>query len=127
MKRICVLLLLLVLVLTGCTKTAEEAYLDIYDEYAAKLQEATPRLIAEFRTEAGNEADVILLLELSTKKTEELALISTEGMQKMAEIPLEYNGDYAAYDEWAAKLMQVYTDEAAKLDDVYRELVGGGQ
>lgn len=127
MKRMGVFLLLLVLMLAGCAKTAEEAYLDIYDEYAAKLQEATPRLIAEFRAEAGGETDVIRLAELSTKKTEELALISTEGMQKMAEIPLEYNGDYAAYDEWAAKLMQVYTDEAAKLNDVYMELAGGGQ
>jgi predicted small secreted protein len=127
MKRIIALLLLLVLLLAGCTKTAEEAYLDIYDEYTAKLQETTPQLIAEFRAAAGEETDIIRLSELSTKKTEELALISTEGMQKMAEIPAEYNGDYAAYDEWAAKLMQVYTDEAAKIEAVYMELAGGGQ
>ena len=127
MKRIMALLLLLVLLLAGCTKTAEEAYLDIYEEYTAKMQEATPRLIGEFRAAAGAERDIIRLSELSTAKTEELALISTEGMQKMAEIPLEYNGDYAAYDEWAAKLMDVYTAEAEKINAVYMELAGGGQ
>ena len=121
------LVLLLVLVLAGCTKTAEEAYLDIYEEYTAKMQEATPQLIAEFRAAAGAESDIIRLSELSTAKTEQLALISSEGMQKMAEIPLEYNGDYAAYDEWAAKLMDVYTAEAEKINAVYMELAGGGQ
>ncbi|MBO5797421.1 MAG: hypothetical protein J6R77_03625 [Clostridia bacterium] len=127
MKRVVALLLLLVLLLAGCTKTAEEAYLDIYEEYTAKMQEATPQLIAEFRAAAGAESDIIRLSELSTAKTEQLALISSEGMQKMAEIPLEYNGDYAAYDEWAAKLMDVYTAEAEKINAVYMELAGGGQ
>ena len=127
MKRVVALLLLLVLLLAGCTKTAEEAYLDIYEEYTAKMQEATPQLIAEFRAAAGAESDIIRLSELSTAKTEQLALISSEGMQKMAEIPLEYNGDYAAYDAWAAKLMDVYTAEAEKINAVYMELAGGGQ
>ena len=127
MKRIMALLLLLVLLLSGCTKTAEEAYLDIYEDYTAQMQAATQQLIAEFRAAAGAERDIIRLSELSTAKTEELALISTEGMQKTAEVQVEYNSDYAAYDEWAAKLMEVYTAEADKINAVYMELAGGGQ
>lgn len=127
MKRVWALLLVLVLMLAGCTKTAEDSYGDIYEEYTAKLQEATPRLIEEFRTAAEGETDVIRLAELSTAKTEELALISTEGMQKMAEVQVEYNSDYTAYDEWAAKLMDVYTTEAEKINAVYMELAVSGR
>lgn len=123
MRWIGALLLVLVLMLAGCGtgQSIDEAYQETYDTYAKKMQEATPTLIADFQSEADGEEDVIRLAELCDEKIAELALISTEGMQKMAEIQVEYNGAYSEYEEWAGRLMQVYTDEAAKITAVYME------
>ena len=57
-------------------------------EYTAKIEEATPTLVEEFKTETSGITDVTKLAEISNAKIQKLAEISTEGIGKMAEIKL---------------------------------------
>lgn len=67
-------------------------YEQIYNEYAQKIKDAAP-----------------------TSSITELAELSNEGVSKMAEYMLTAkgtDGQYATYEEWAGKLMDVYMNEA---------------
>lgn len=67
-------------------------YEQIYNEYAQKIKDAAP-----------------------TSSITELAEISNEGVSKMAEYMYTAkgtDGQYATYEEWAGKLMDVYMSEA---------------
>ena len=67
-------------------------YETIYNEYAQKIRDAAP-----------------------TSSVSELAEIANEGVSKMAEYMWSakgVDGQYATYEEWAGKLMDVYMSEA---------------
>ncbi len=102
-------------------KSAEEAYQEILDAYSAKLQDATPGLIEEYKAEAANNtAGLDGLAKISNEKIEKLAMINNEGVQKMADIMFTMgSGSYEEYESWAGKLMDVYMDEAGKITDAY--------
>lgn len=123
MKRIVALVLIVlsvVLSLTACG--SGQTYEDVLNEYTVKIEELTPTLVNEFKSETTGITDVYQLAEISNKKIEKLAEISTEGIGKMAEIKLKNNDEDNVYEEWAKKLTDVYEREAKKITDEYEEV-----
>lgn len=91
--------MLAMFVFSGCSSLP--TYQEVLDEYTSKLQEASPTLLEEFKTEAAAlNGDVVKLSELSDEKISKLAEISNEGIQKMAEIKLSNNDEESVYEEW---------------------------
>ena len=97
------------------------SYEDIYNEYAAKLREATPKLIEEYNNEAAkNSRGVDGLAEIGAAKIEELAAISAEGTEKMASKVKGTNPTSSVeYMEWSTKLNALYMEESAKISSLY--------
>jgi len=106
---------------TSSSETAEDIYKRILDEYTIKIKEATPGLIQEYKEEAANNTDGLEgLAELSNAKVGKLAEINNDGVSEMASVMLKKgSGSYEDYEEWAAKLMEVYMDEAGKIMEEY--------
>ncbi len=100
-------------------------YEKVLEEYSVRLQEATPKLIEEYKTEATKNTDGLNgLANLCTDKVSKLAKISTEGTQEMAQIMLDSgSGSYDEYQEWAMKLQDIYMEEATKIQDAYMSSV----
>lgn len=106
---------------TTTNTSSETTYEDIYNEYAQKLQDATPGLIDEYNQEAAaNTEGVTGLATICDKKISKLAAISTEGTEKMAQLMYTSgSGSYQDYEDWAMKLSDVYMTEAQKITDAY--------
>ncbi len=102
-------------------KSNTKTYETVLEEYTNKLQEATPKLIEEYKNEATKNTDGLQgLASLCNDKVSELAKISTDGIQEMAQLMLHSgSGSYDEYQEWSTKLQNVYMDEAAKIQDTY--------
>ena len=111
------MVILVVLSVVGCSNGP--TYDSVLTEYTAKIEEATPTLVEEFKTETSGINDVTKLAEISNAKIQKLAEISTEGIGKMAEIKLKNNDEDSVYEEWAQKLTDVYEKEAKKITDEY--------
>ncbi|WP_244897429.1 hypothetical protein [Enterococcus thailandicus] len=95
-------------------------YQAILNEYTTSLQSSTPSLIEEFRSEAANNTSgVDGLAAISNNKVEKLAMISTEGMNQMANYHYSISDNYATYESWASKLTDVYTTESQKIISEY--------
>lgn len=93
---------------------------EIYEEYAQKMRDSVPALIAEFEKEAETNTDGIAgLAEISNNKVSVLAEIESNGTQKMAAMYSNAGETYDDYMEWAGKLWDVYMEEAAKVQDAY--------
>ena len=102
-----------------------DSYQSILDDYTKKLQEASPKLVAEYNKEyPALNGDINALAELSNKKVEKLAEISNDGTTEMAKLQLSGESDYSVYEEWAGKLIDVYTQEAQKIMDAYLASAG---
>ena len=108
---------------TTTNTSSETTYEDIYNEYAQKLQDATPGLIDEYNQEAAANTDGMTgLATICDKKISKLAAISTEGTEKMAQLMYTSgSGSYQDYEDWAMKLSDVYTTEAQKITDAYMD------
>ncbi len=106
-------------------KTSYSSYDSIFAQYSSKLRFAVPQLIEEYSTEARSISDdVTALAALCTAKTEKLADIANEGMQEMATyMATAGKGDQAEYESWTQKLLSVYNEEAAKINDAYIQSV----
>lgn len=103
------------------SSSGKKTYQSILDDYMQKIEEATPRLIEEYYEEAAlNTNGLEGLAALSNDKVLELADICTDGVEEMAEV-MWYtgSGSYSEYEEWAAKLYDVYMDEAGKITEAY--------
>lgn len=103
------------------SSSGKKTYQFILDDYTQKIEEATPRLIEEYYEEAAlNTNGLEGLATLSNDKVLELADICTNGVEEMAEV-MWYtgSGSYSEYEEWAAKLYDVYMDEAGKITEAY--------
>lgn len=100
-----------------------DSYQDILDDYTVKLQEATPGLIEEYKSEAANNNGGLEgLATICNAKVSELAKISNEGISEMAEYYYKHgSGSYDEYSEWAGKIQDVYMEEAGKIQDAYME------
>lgn len=136
-KKIVTLLLTVVLAITvsacGNTKNTlstennieqsndtDTAYQNILDDYTQKLKDATLDLIDEFNTEAKEKTgDINSLSEILTSKTEQLAVINTEGIEKMATLMNENGSDYKIYEKWSTKLNDIYIEQAKLISDAY--------
>ena len=110
--------MLVFLTFAGCGD--KQTYDDVLKEYTAKIEEATPTLVEEFKAETSGITDITKLAEISNAKIQKLAEVSTEGIGKMAEIKLKNNDDISVYEEWAQKLTDVYEREAKKITDEYQ-------
>ncbi|MDD3363005.1 MAG: hypothetical protein PHW34_15165 [Hespellia sp.] len=98
----------------------ETSYQSILDDYTKEITDATPGLVNEYNTESAEKAgDINALAELSNAKITKLAEICNEGVSKMAEIQLKTGDDYSTYEEWAAKLQDVYTQQSQQITDAY--------
>lgn len=99
----------------------KKTYQSILDDYTQKIEEATPRLIEEYYAEAAfNINGLEGLAALSNDKVLELADICTDGIEEMAEVMwYTSSGSYSEYEEWAAKLYDVYMDETGKITEAY--------
>ncbi|MFZ4908210.1 LysM peptidoglycan-binding domain-containing protein [Enterococcus thailandicus] len=95
-------------------------YQKILDEYTAKIQNATPNLIQEFKNEAAsNTGGIDGLAAISNNKVEKLAMISNEGIGKMADLHYSLSDEYSTYETWATKLTDIYTVESQKIVEEY--------
>lgn len=105
--------------------TEEQGYQQILDEYTKKLQEQTPKSIQSYdQKAASNQNGVIGLAEISTAEVQNLAVISTEGTQKMAQIALR-SGNQDMYQMYAGKLNDVYMAEGEKITNHYMSSIMG--
>ncbi|KAF1295192.1 hypothetical protein BAU15_05425 [Enterococcus sp. JM4C] len=96
------------------------SYQSILDEYTKKMQDESPKLVDEYNAEYPSiQGGINALAELSNKKVAKLAETSNEGVAKMAELQLNNKDDYSVYEEWAGKLIAVYSEEAQKIIDAY--------
>ncbi len=104
-----------------------KTYQSVLDEYSKKIVDAVPGLVEEYNQEAAtNTAGLEGLAELSNNKIMKLAEISNEGIEEMAELMYTTgSGKYEEYEEWAGKLMDVYTEEATKITDAYMKSAMG--
>ena len=96
------------------------SYEEILADYAARIREATPRLLDEFNAEAqklGNDKNA--LAQLSNDKIAELAKISNEGAAEMAKVMRSNSDDYSVYENWVNKLSDVYLVESDAITDAY--------
>nr|WP_300210245.1 hypothetical protein [uncultured Anaerostipes sp.] len=98
-------------------KKEEKTYESIYNEYSAKLTEATPRLIDEYEQEI--EADDSDEISIGIEKADELMGICTEGTEKMSDLLMENPEEEDEYDKWAGKLEEIYNKESDALDDAF--------
>ena len=118
----CIALLSLT-VFAGCSSETKETYQSVFDEYSAKIKEAAPGLVDEFKKEAEPlKGDISALATLSGEKVSKLAEISTEGGSKLASIHLKEKDDQSVYMEWSQKLINVYTEEAEAITNAYTEI-----
>ncbi|MBR4473679.1 MAG: hypothetical protein IKS55_08575 [Oscillospiraceae bacterium] len=101
--------------------SAYGSYDEIYAEYSLRIKIATPGLISEYNEESAKNTHGIPGLEkISNAKIDKLALIKDEGIDKMAGFMMtKGNEDIETYSDWAAKLTEVYTEEASKIHKAY--------
>ena len=107
----------------GQTPVKYDSYQAILDDYTVKLQDATPGLIEEYKSEAAHNNDGLEgLATICNAKVTELAKISNDGISEMAEYYYKHgSGSYDEYSEWAGKIQDVYMEEAGKIQDAYME------
>lgn len=113
----------------GNEKTSQKeevTYETILNEYTQKVTEKASRLVEEYNKESDEcGGDINKLAELSYNKISSLAEVSNEGAAKMAEL-MDKNGDTSHnYEEWAAKLNDVYMEQAKLITAAYTESVKG--
>ncbi|MBO4365966.1 MAG: DUF4190 domain-containing protein [Eggerthellaceae bacterium] len=96
-----------------------KTYESVYDDYAAQLQEAGPRLVDEYYAEAAGLSDIQAKAELCSQKIEELAQIDADGTEEMAQVMWTTGGDYSEYEDWSMKLYSVYEEQAGEITNAY--------
>ncbi|MCB6994495.1 hypothetical protein LI177_13490 [bacterium 210820-DFI.6.37] len=97
-------------------------YESILNDYSKQMEEATPKLIEQYESEAKQTTgSVDELSQLSTEKVSELAKINLEGTEAMAALMTKNSDDYETYEKWADKLYKVYDGYAAEITDAYMD------
>lgn len=101
-------------------------YQSILDDYTKQIQDATPGLIEEYKTESADiSTDIEALATLSNEKIEKLAEINAKGTEEMAALMTTNGDEYETYEEWAGKLYDVYEEYAGQISDVYMDSASG--
>ena len=105
---------------TAAPEKVDVTYQGILDEYTQKLADATPGLVDEFNSEAGEKGgDMNALAELCNAKVEKLAAICNQGVEEMAKLMQDNGDEYSTYEDWAGKLQNAYTTQAQQIQDAY--------
>lgn len=97
----------------------EVTYESIYNEYDKKMAELAPKKVEEFNKESEGVTDVNKLAEISTKKVGDIALINTQGAERMASLMQKKGDEYSTYEEWAMKLSDRYQEYSKQVTDAY--------
>ena len=101
-------------------------YQSILDDYTKQIQDATPGLIEEYKTESADISnDIEALATLSNEKIEKLAEINAKGTEEMATLMTTNGDEYETYEEWAGKLYDVYEEYAGQISDAYMDSASG--
>lgn len=101
-------------------------YQSILDDYTKQIQDATPGLIEEYKTESADISnDIEALATLSNEKIGKLAEINAKGTEEMAALMTTNGDEYETYEEWAGKLYDVYEEYAGQISDAYMDSASG--
>lgn len=104
----------------------DATYQSILDDYTKQIQDATPGLIEEYKTESADiSTDIEALATLSNEKIEKLAEINAKGTEEMAALMTTNGDEYETYEEWAGKLYDVYEEYAGQISDAYMDSASG--
>ncbi|MCL2610165.1 MAG: S-layer homology domain-containing protein [Defluviitaleaceae bacterium] len=104
------------------TPSTFNSYQQTLDYFSARLHEAIPIIVRDFRQQAEqNTGGLDALIELSLSNMERLATISVDGVGEMAAFMLRTGGDMDTYMRYSALLTEVYTELATQINDIYME------
>lgn len=101
------------------TASSGSSYEQIYNEYCKKLADYYNTAKGELQNEASSGKSIDALATSCTNKVSRLAEISTEGVNKMADLCVKRGGSASEYMNYGTKLESVYMDYGTKLEGVY--------
>lgn len=101
------------------TASSGSSYEQIYNEYCQKLADYYNTAKGELQSEASSGKSIDALATSCTNKVSRLAEISTEGVNKMADLCVKRGGSASEYMNYGTKLESVYMDYGTKLEGVY--------
>ena len=101
------------------TGSSGSSYEQIYNEYCQKLADYYNTAKGELQSEASSGKSIDALATSCTNKVSGLAEISTEGVNKMADLCVKRGGSASEYMNYGTKLESVYMDYGTKLEGVY--------
>ena len=101
------------------TASSGSSYEQIYNEYYQKLADYYNTAKGELQSEASSGKSIDALATSCTNKVSRLAEISTEGVNKMADLCVKRGGSASEYMNYGTKLESVYMDYGTKLEGVY--------
>ena len=95
------------------------SYEQIFNEYTQKLADYYNTAKGELQSEASSGKSIDELATSCSNKVSRLAEISTEGVNKMADLCVKRGGSASEYMNYGTKLESVYMDYGTKLESVY--------
>ena len=101
------------------TSSPGSSYEQIYNEYSQKLADYYNTAKGELQSEASSGKSIDALATSCSNKVSRLAEISTEGVNKMADLCVKRGGSASEYMNYGTKLEGVYMDYGTKLESVY--------
>ena len=101
------------------TASSGSSYEQIYNEYCQKLADYYNTAKGELQSEASSGKSIDELATSCSNKVSRLAEISTEGVNKMADLCVKRGGSASEYMNYGTKLESVYMDYGTKLEGVY--------
>ena len=105
----------------GKEKKEKVTYESIYEDYSKKIEKKAPQLVDEYNEEAKSMTSINDRAALADKKVEDLALLSTEGAERMAKLALDNGDDKSVYEDWALKLSDKYMECGKQITDAYMD------
>lgn len=101
------------------SSSSGSSYEQIFNEYKKKLTDYYNTAKGELQGEASSGKSIDALATSCSNKVSRLAEISTEGVNKMADLCVKRGGSASEYMNYGTKLESVYMDYGTKLEGVY--------
>lgn len=101
------------------SSSSGSSYEQIFNEYKQKLTDYYNTAKGELQGEASSGKSIDDLATSCSNKVSRLAEISTEGVNKMADLCVKRGGSASEYMNYGTKLESVYMDYGTKLEGVY--------